>query len=67
MSYKTCEFDSIYIMDSDNSIIKPCLLCRQNFVEFFDKNVNIIILTIDGREVRFKMDDICPHPFSMED
>ena len=65
--YKKGEFDSVYLMDSDNSIIKPCFLCRQNFVEFFNKDVDVIILTMDGRGKTFKMEELCVHPFSMED
>jgi len=65
--YKRHEFDSIYIMDDANSIIKPCFLCRQNFVDLFDVNVKIIILTMDGQEKVYSMDELCPLPFRMED
>lgn len=65
--YTKGTFDSIFIMDSDNTFIKPCFLCRQNFVEFFDKDVNIFALTLDGREEKYSMDEICPYPLGMED
>ena len=65
--YTKGTFDSIYIMDSDNTFIKPCFLCRQNFVDLFDQNVEIILLTMDGKEKVYKMNELCPHPFRMED
>jgi len=65
--YKKYQFDSIYVMDDSNSFIEPCFLCRQNFVDLFDNNVKIILLTMDGQEKIYSMDEICPHPFRMED
>lgn len=65
--YKKGNFDSIYIMDDDNSFIEPCFLCRQNFVDLFDEDVKIVLLTMDGKEKVYKMDELCPHPFRMED
>lgn len=65
--YKKGEFDSIYVMDDDNSFIEPCFLCRQNFVDLFDENVKIVLKTMDGKEKVYSMNDLCPHPFRMED
>lgn len=65
--YKRHEFDSIYIMDDDNSFIEPCFLCRQNFVDLFDENVKIVLLTFDGKEKVYRLDELCPHLFRMED
>lgn len=65
--YKRHEFDSIYVMDDDNSFIEPCFLCRQNFVDLFDENVKIVLLTFDGKEKVYRLDELCPHPFRMED
>ena len=64
--YKKGSFDSIYIMDDDNSFIEPCFLCRQNFVDLFDKNVKIYLLTMDGKEKVYLMNELCPYPFRME-
>lgn len=64
--YKRYEFDSVYIMDDSNTFIEPCFLCRQNFVEQFDNDVKIVLLTMDGEEKIYTMDDLCPHPFRME-
>lgn len=64
--YKKNSFDFIYIMDDDNSFIEPCFLCRQNFVDLFDEDVKIVLLTIDGKEKVYRMNELCPHPFRME-
>ena len=64
--YKKGSFDSVYVMDDDNSFIEPCFLCRQNFVDLFDESVKIVLLTIDGKEKVYTMDELCPHPFRME-
>lgn len=65
--YGKYDFDSIYIMDDDNSFIEPCFLCRQNFVELFDEKVKIILMTMDGKEKVYTFNELCPHPFRMED
>lgn len=65
--YGKGDFDSIYVMDDDSTFIEPCFLCRQNFVEVFDKSTKIVLLTMDGKEKVYTMDDLCPHPFEMED
>lgn len=65
--YSKGEFDSIYIMDDDNTFIEPCFLCRQNFVELFDEDTKIVLITMDGKEKVYTFDDLCPHPFRMED
>ena len=64
--YTKGSFDSIYIMDDDNSFIEPCFLCRQNFVDLFDEDVKVILLTINGKEKIYTMNELCPHPFRME-
>ena len=64
--YKNKNFDSIYIMDDSNSFIEPCFLCRQYFVDLFDESVKIVLLTMDGKEKVYSMDELCPHPFRME-
>lgn len=65
--YDKGDFDSIYIMDDDNSFIEPCFLCRQNFVELFDASTKIVLMTMDGKEKTYSFDDLCPHPFLLED
>ena len=65
--YDKNSFDSIYIMDDSNNFIEPCFLCRQNFVELFDENTKIVLMTMDGKEKIYSMNELCPHPFRLED
>lgn len=64
--YKKNEFSSIYIMSDDDSFIMPCFLCRQNFVELFSQDVKIISMKLNGEEKEYKMEELCPYPFRME-
>ena len=65
--YTKGSFDSIYVMDDDNTFIEPCFLCRQNFVDLFDETTKIVLLTMDGKEKVYTTEELCPHPFRMED
>ena len=47
--YTKGSFDSVFLMGDDNVFIEPCFLCRQNFVDLFDNDVKIVLLTIYGK------------------
>ena len=65
-NYGKGDFDSIFVMDDSNNFIEPCFLCRQNFVELFDNSTKIVLMTMDGKEKVYIMDELCPNPFKME-
>ena len=65
--YKKGDFNEINIMVSSGEIGMPCFVCRQMFVELFDKDVIIRCFATDGRYKEFSMDELCPYPFSSED
>ena len=65
--YKKGDFKEINIMVSSGEIGMPCFVCRQMFVELFDKDVVIRCFATDGRYKEFSMDEVCPYPFSSED
>lgn len=65
--YKKGDFKEINIMVSSGEIGMPCFVCRQMFVELFDKDVIIRCFATDGRYKEFSMDEVCPYPFSSED
>lgn len=65
--YKKGDFKEINIMVSSGEIGMPCFVCRQMFVELFDKDVVIRCFATDGRYKEFNMTEICPYPFSSED
>ncbi len=62
--YKRSDFSKLYVMNSSNKVGSPCMICRQSFVEFFDKDMEIICYDINGNEVVKKVMDLCPYPFS---
>ena len=65
--YKKGDFKEINIMVSSGEIGMPCFVCRQMFVELFEKDVIIRCFATDGRYKEFSMDELCPYPFSSED
>ena len=65
--YKEGDFDKIYILGSSKKAITPCFLCRQLLIEFFENNNEVITYTDDGKEVKYKISELCPHAFSKED
>lgn len=63
---KKGNFKEIHILGSSEYTM-PCFICRQTFIEFFDKDVKIYIYNSDGNKKVFSMDEVCPLPFSDED
>ena len=61
--YKKGDFKEINIMVSSGEIGMPCFVCRQMFVELFDKDVIIRCFATDGRYKEFSMDEL----FNLED
>lgn len=59
------DFKEIHILASEDYTM-PCFICRQSFVEFFDKDTKIFIYDNDGNKKEYKMEQLCPHPFEGE-
>ncbi len=64
---KKGQFKEIHIMVSSGEIGEPCFVCRQMFVELFDKDVLIRCWATDGKYKDFSMEELCPQPFDCED
>lgn len=64
--YKKDDFAILYEMNSSQDIGSPCMLCRQVFVEFFNPNMEIVSMNINGDEKRYFVSDLCPYPFTEE-
>lgn len=67
MGYKKGDFKSIYIMVSGDKLSKPCFMCRQVIIEFFDKNSEIVLMGKDGKMEKYLVSDVCPYPFDEND
>lgn len=49
VSHGKKEFKVLYLMTNSEKICYPCSLCKQTFLEFFDKDVVFNIMTKDGK------------------
>ena len=67
ISHGECEFKALYLMTSSDEICYPCNLCKQTFLEFFDKNVLFNIMTKNGKMEVMTYDKIMMTTFTKED
>ena len=56
-----------HVMGSSKEICKPCFLCRELLVEFFSEEANVYCYNKNGKCEIFKVKDLCPHPFVLEE
>ncbi len=61
------DFKELYVMCDGNTIGMPCSICRQTFVEFFEKDMKVIAMNPNGKEEIHTVAELCPFPFSSED
>ena len=65
--YRKGDFKEINIMTRDEEPSVPCFACRQVIVEFFDKDDIIRCYGTSGKFNEYKVNDLCPYPFSGDD
>lgn len=61
--YKKGDFKELYVMCDSDKIATPCFLCRMVISELFDKDVDIICMNKNGKFIKYKVSELCPHPF----
>lgn len=61
------KFKALYLMTSSDEICYPCNICKQTFLEFFDKDVIFNIMTKSGKMKVLTFDEIMKTTFSKED
>lgn len=64
--YKKYDFEKLYVMCDSPKIGKPCFICRQVISEMFEKQKEVICISNEGAEEKFKVEELCPHPFGEE-
>ena len=64
--YKKGDFDSLYLLGSGKEVCRPCFLCRQLLVEFFDAEDKVICYNSTGKEEQYLVKDLCPYAFDFE-
>lgn len=61
--YKKGDFKAIAIVGDTQKYIRPCFICRQTFVEFFERDMKVALgMYNDDFEV-VTVADLTPYPF----
>ena len=61
------EFRALYLMTNSSNICYPCNLCKQVFLEFFDRDVIFNVMTRDGKMEVLTFDKLMTTTFTKED
>ncbi len=67
VSHGEKEFKTVYLMTSSDEICYPCNLCKQVFLEFFDKDVIFNVMTKSGKMEVLSYEKLMNTTFSKED
>ena len=67
VSHGEKEFKTLYLMTSSDEICYPCNLCKQVFLEFFDKDVIFNIMTKSGKMEILSFEKVMNTTFTKED
>ena len=67
VSHGEKEFKTLYLMTSSDEICYPCNLCKQVFLEFFDKDVIFNVMTKSGKMEILSFDKLMSTTFTKED
>jgi len=67
VSHGEKEFKTLYLMTSSDEICYPCNLCKQVFLEFFDKDVIFNVMTKSGKMEILSFDKLMGTTFTKED
>lgn len=65
--YRKGDFKELYVMCDSDKIGMPCLICRQTFLEFFEKDMLATLISPKGEKIVKTVEELCPYPFSSED
>ncbi len=61
--YTKGDFKAIAIVANTNKYIRPCFICRQTFIEFFDKDMSVALGMKDSDFEVLTVGDLTPYPF----
>ena len=67
VSHGEREFKTLYLMTSSDEICYPCNLCKQVFLEFFDKDVIFNVMTKSGKMEVLTFNKLMNTTFTKED
>lgn len=61
--YRKADFKALFVIAKTKNAISPCCLCRQIFVEFFDKKMPVYLAN-EAMEIKaFTVNDLVPYAF----
>ncbi len=66
ISHGERKFSSLYLMTDSDKLFYPCNLCKQTFLEFFDKDVLFNIMNTKGDMEVLTFNEIMNKNFSKE-
>ena len=67
VSHGERKFKALYLMTSSDEICYPCNLCKQVFLEFFDKDVIFNVMTKSGKMEVLTFEKLMATTFTKED
>ena len=67
ISHGIRKFKSLYLMTNSDEICYPCNICKQTFLEFFDKDVIFNIMTKSGKMQVMTFEELMNTTFTKED
>ncbi len=65
--YKKGDIKKLYLMLSSGEFGTPCFACRQVLLEFMNNDDLVISVNKEGKEKVYKIEELCPYPFSLDD
>ena len=67
ISHGEREFSALYLMGDKENILYPCNLCKQEMLQFFDRNVIFNIMNKYGESKVLTFDELMKTTFSKDD
>jgi cytidine deaminase len=67
VSHGEREFNALYLMSDSEEFLYPCHICKQTFVEFFDKDTIFNIMNIKGEMKVFDFKGMMNTTFDKDD
>lgn len=64
--YQKKDFKALYILCDSKEIGMPCFLCRQVMCEHFEKNMPVVLFSLEESKT-FTVEELCPYPFESEE
>lgn len=68
LGYKKGDFMQMHTLCLDSGVVSTsCFGCRQVISEFFPKDADLYFYSKEGEVKHFKVNELCPYPFSEDD